>query len=160
MAKPKTSDVRSALVSTLAQITIANGYSRTLDASHIYPVYTPEFSANVKDEAYPKVFVVIDNAKSENLVAYQQEITLGFIIILVLKGNKATGMVIDDANTSLQDAMADFIDDVDTCLGRNMSLNSSVDTCNLSEWTTDCGFSFPETVALLRVTTTRKVQKI
>ena len=157
-AANQVSAVRQALANTLTQITKANGYSLDLSSSNIYKVYTTDFMTNTKDALYPKVFVVTDSGKNDGEPSYAVMRELRFIIILVLKGD-STGHVLGDPTTLLQDAITNFIDDVDRCLLKNQTLQGTVDQARVTDWTTDSGFTNPEGIGLLKVLTTRLTQE-
>lgn len=157
MAAPSTAAVRAGLISVIGSINLANGFQTALDPSHIYPVYNQEMSNNTQDKLYPKVFIVLDTGKTERLPSYQSDKSVGFIIVVVLKANESTGFVIGSTTLGLQDAMSNFIDDIELALSKNTTLSGVVDTAQVDSWTTDSGFTYPESVALIRVKTERKV---
>ena len=144
----KTADeVRTALVNTLKQIKIVNGYANDLPDTHIHPAYSRLLADDTTDSLYPKVFVVMQRGVNTRMIALNEKKDLDFVIIFVGKEVAPT----DNIDT----IVTAYLKDLERVIFDNDTLLGAVQDVSVVEFATDGGVCAPEGVILMHVTTER-----
>lgn len=142
--------IRNKLKDLLATITVANGYSRTLDASHIHKYLDRRVFDQKDTKLYPKMFIVVDGGDVTPEVSRRVLREMSFLLIYVDKdeATEATG------SPMLQERTEAVIEDVVRLFATNVTLDGLADLVNLSSFVTDGGVLYPEASATFRLDVT------
>jgi len=137
------SEVKAALVATLAGIVGGTDYANAIPDGHIYDHYSSAIVDNSSDASFPKVIVVLDSGTSESRPAEQFIKTLRFLIFVFVKKLEASH---DQVNTT-----ESFIEDVEKAIEQNSGLNGTVNNASVTEFLTDGGVLAPMGCAIITV---------
>ena len=138
-------DIRTALENALKTITISNGYS--FNVTNIYNCWDSNIVAKTRDGDYPKLFVLTEGGTANRQAAGRTERETQFSIILVLKFLNQVG------ETPVRSRIEAAIDDIEKCIDANNHLGNLVEEMEISDFSTDSGFSYPEAIAVFSVKT-------
>ena len=139
--------IRAALEDALKTITIANGYSLDISSSHIYNCWDSRIVSKTTDTDYPKLFVLTEGGTTSPQAAGRTEKEIQFSLILVLKFLNQVG------ETPVRTRIESAIDDIEKCLDTNRHLGNLVENMEITDYSTDSGFSYPEAIAVFTVKT-------
>lgn len=135
------------MIAALKQVKTAQGYLNNLPDDHIYPSLDLSVINQKSDEAYPKVFLMIDDGELARLPSERKQKNLNFVVIVVVKKIAEN----DDPQVMVES----YIEDIERLIDSNDSLNNTVQDASVTGFTTDAGCASPEGIAILRIETER-----
>lgn len=144
-------DVQSGLVATLQKLNQANGFTFDLPVDHIKIRYSEqEVLRPTGDATYPKCFVAMRTGSTKRLVGRRDNRSIKFSIIFVTKKTAGCPDEPDEQILTL-------VEDLHRLFLLNETLNGSVQTSQIDEWTVDGGAIRPEGCAIFDISTIREV---
>ena len=139
-------DVRNSIVTLLGTINTAQGYSMTVDPTHVFATYDTKMIEDQSDSSYPKFFVVTNKGDRIQSIGETEDRDTDFLVVAITKSlsNDVTASI-------LADMVDDMVDDLDRLFNLNDTLGGTVHKVTLNGFTTDSGFTFPEGVVVAYV---------
>lgn len=142
MATVSISQAKNALVATLKALKTANGYSTNIPDTHFYRWSDQEAQGSSIESMYPKAFVRLLGADVEQLPSDQDEESIAFLFLVVLKRTSSG----DDMDALAEQA----IEDARNVLRNDYSLGNVVQEAKVIGYSMDGGvFDEDEAAALL-----------
>jgi hypothetical protein len=143
-----TREIRNELVRLLGTIRVdENGYQNSFDPEKIYGYWSAKIASDMRDETYPKTFVIANMGQSENRIGEEIFKNLQFTIIHVVKKIKS-----DQDQISLMDS---YLEDLEKFFELNYSISGFVNMAEIVEFITDGGTVEKESVLVCTVKTER-----
>lgn len=140
-------EVRTALISTLKTLKIANGYLNDLPDVKIYPRWIQTVADDQNDLAYPKCFVVTETGENSRLIGEQEQRGLNFNVIVIVKKVAPS----DDAQTMIES----FLTDMEKLIFRQSTLLGEIQDVEITHFAIDGGILEPEGALVMRLATQR-----
>lgn len=135
--------IRTGVVNLIKDIKKSRGYLTNVVDAHVYPQYDQAIAENNEDIAYPKFFVVLDGGVSEPLPSSRSKDQITFVVIAVFKKIHAS---------DVPGVMAEnFIADMKAAIRNNNTLGNTVLSSWIERYSTDAGYLYPESTAVLMV---------
>jgi hypothetical protein len=140
--------LRDQLAKLVKSITVANGYSTDLVSKNVFKVYAPARLQDKSDGSYPKAFIVTDNGTRTRLAASQKDRVTNFLVVFV---GKVVAKGADNDPLATEALAFNFVDDLEKACDANDTLYGFVFNVEMTNFTTDSGFTYPEAVAVCHV---------
>lgn len=151
MAAPSTKNMRLKFLDLIKTIKPSNGYVTDLTNAQVLAAYDQSILDQTNDGDYPKCFIITDSGKRSRLVALQKERITNFIVVFV-------NIVVGTSTPELVAEMVEvFIDDLEKVIDSQDTLGGTVTSIEMTEFTTDAGFTYPRGVAVARVSVLEEI---
>lgn len=135
-------DIKQGLMDILGTVDPSGGFQNVIAPDHIRGFFDGAWIDNKTDVVFPKVMVVLDGGKNEQLAVGQFHRKLFFKIFVYVKQLQP--------NQSDQiPQIESFIEDIEKVIEQNSSLNGFVNNCVVDGFITDGGILAPEGCANL-----------
>jgi len=143
----KLTEIREALVTTVASITTSNGYSTEMVPDLIFANKEDITAPNVTPDCYPKCLIVLENEEydyeaSRRLIK-QAMWDVTFVVL-------ETEDEYEDVVTTVEQT-ENLIDDFEKVIRLNLQLGGLARTINIKEVYTDSGYTHPEGIVIFKV---------
>ena len=133
-------NIQAALHAVCTGITHENGYETDFNPDNVHLIFNQQLADDTNAVAYPRVFVLLVEGETDELIAERLSFTLTFRIIFVCRATEA-----DTVGSDPHSQCLDFVADFRRALYKhNPSLGGLVHTATVNGFITDSGALYPE----------------
>jgi hypothetical protein len=119
----------------------------------VFEIFTPAHQAQTNDGDYPKCFILLDGGAEDYLPAERAELEDYLTVIFVLRYDGVPyGEPLPSPDLPASDLVLPVVHEFRQFIRRNFNLGGLVNCIKLNEWTTDSGFTYPESTAVISLT--------